>query len=143
MIVDASVVLMAFFPDEAGHDPAQALIQSHVFGAVELHAPTLLPYEITNAVLKAVSRGRIPLATAQDILDTFDALQIDLYPVPLNRSLALAHRYQRSAYDAAYLALAEAMDTPFITGDRRLYQALHHELPYLLWIGDYRQMSPP
>lgn len=129
---------MAFFPDEAGHDQAQALIQSHVFGTVALHAPTLLPYEVANAVLRVTSRGRIPLATAQDILDTFDALQIGLHPAPLNRSLALAHRYQRSAYDVAYLALAEALDTPFITGDRRLYQVLHDQLPYLLWIGDYR-----
>ena len=137
MIVDSSVVLMAFFPDE-GHSAAQALIQAHVLNMIELQAPTLLPYEITNAVLQATRRGRITVETAQEILTAFENLNISLYPVPSARALTLAHRYTRSAYDAAYLALAETLDLQCVTGDRRLYNAVHPQSPRVLWIGDYR-----
>ncbi len=59
MIIDASVVLRGFFPDEEGIAQAQALIRDYTLGVVELLAPTLLPYEVVNAVVQAVRRGRI------------------------------------------------------------------------------------
>lgn len=139
MVVDASVILMAFFPDEFGHAQAQALIQSYALGEVELHAPTLLPYEIANAVLQAVHGGRILPEMADEIVSTFENLDIALHAVPPADALALAVRHERSAYDAAYLALAETLDARLVTGNRRLYNAVR--LPYMLWIGDYQ--SPP
>ena len=137
MIVDSSVVLMAFFPDE-GHFAAQALIQAHVLNTVELQAPTLLPYEIANAALQAVRRGRITVETAQEILAAFENLNISLHPVPSPHIVTMARHYARSAYDAAYLSLAETLDLQLITGDRRLYNAVHPQSPRVLWIGDYR-----
>lgn len=101
MIVDASVVLRGFFPDEEGYAEAQALIRAYAQGEIELHAPTLLPYEMTNAVLA----------------------------------------YDRSAYDGAYLALAEEMESKLVTGDRRLYKAVKNRLPWVLWIEDYAPES--
>jgi predicted nucleic acid-binding protein len=59
MIVDASVILTAFFPDETGQPQAQALIRAHALGTTELIAPHLLTHEVTNAVLQAVRRQRI------------------------------------------------------------------------------------
>jgi predicted nucleic acid-binding protein len=52
--------------------------------------------------------------------------------------LALAQRFDRSAYDAAYLALAEATGQEMITGDERLYRAVERELAWVRWIGDYQ-----
>ena len=138
MIVDASVILMAFFPDEAGQAQAQALIRAHALGTIELRGPDLLAHEVTNAVLQAVRRKRITLATAQEILTAFDDLMILLEPVAPVKVLTTAHRFGRSAYDAAYLTLAETLDTDFITGDRRLYNAVSGELPWVRWIGDYQ-----
>ena len=58
MIVDASVILRAFFPDE-DQVKAQAVLRDHVAGRVQLKAPDLLPYELINAVWGAERRGRI------------------------------------------------------------------------------------
>jgi predicted nucleic acid-binding protein len=138
MIVDASVILLAFFPDETGQIQAHALIRAHALGTVELRAPDLLVYEVTNAVLQAVRRDRITLKTAQEILTTFEDLTIFLDPVPPAQILATARRFGRSAYDAAYLTLAERTNSQFITGDRRLYNAVARELPWVLWLGDYQ-----
>lgn len=136
MIVDASVILGAFFPDE-DQAQAQALIRDHVIGRVELIAPTLILYEVTNAVVQAQRRGRISDEPARHILASFEGLGIALRPVSWQQMLSLALRFDRSAYDAAYLALAEMSEKPLITGDRRLYHAVHKHLDWVQWLGDY------
>ena len=136
MIVDASAVLSAFFPDEA-QAQAQALVRDHVMGRIELAAPSLLLYEVTNAVVQARRRERITDEQAQSVLTSFEGLEIALRPVNWQQILPLALRYDRSAYDAAYLALAEETGQPLITADRRLYNAVHGDLNWVQWMGDY------
>lgn len=138
MIVDASVILSAFFPDE-DQAQAQTLIREHVMGRVELAAPTMLLYEVTNAVVQARRRERISDEQAGNVLTSFEGLGIALKPVTWQQILPLALRFDRSAYDAAYLALAEMTEQPLITGDRRLYNAVHEHLDWVQWVGDFPQ----
>ena len=139
MIVDASVILSAFFPDEE-QAQAQALIREHVIRRVELVAPTLLLYEVTNAVVQARRRGRISDKQAEEILSSFEGLGIAMRSVEWGHMLPLALRFDRSAYDAAYLALAEVTGQPLITGDRRMYNTVHEHLDWVQWIGDYQKV---
>lgn len=136
MIVDASVLLRAFFPDEA-QGRAQALIGDHVAGRVALKAPALLPYEVSNAVWQAERRGRIDAAQSGEILQSMAGLEIEIVAQGWEQMLPLARRFGRSAYDAAYLALAQASGEALITGDERLYNAVHSELDWVVWIEDY------
>jgi predicted nucleic acid-binding protein len=135
MILDANVVLRAYFPDE-DQAKAQALIRDHVSGRVQLIAPTLLVYEFTNAILQAVRRRRITAEEGEAILDSFEGLAIQMEPVSWQQMLPLAHQFDRPAYDAAYLALAEAKQVPLVTGDLRLYNAVRDSLDWVRWIGD-------
>lgn len=137
VVIDASVVLRGFFPDEEGHAEAQALIRAYAQGEIEFLVPTLLPYEVTNAILQAVRRDRIDLKKGQEILSAFEGLDIPTAAVSWQRTLELAHTYDRSAYDGAYLALAEETGSHLVTGDRRLYNALKDHLPRVRWIEDY------
>jgi predicted nucleic acid-binding protein len=138
MIVDASVILKAYFRDETGQARPQTLIRAHALGSIELRGPHLLVYEVTNAVLQAVRRQRLSLETAQEILTAFEDLTIPLESVSSAQVLTIAHRFDRSAYDAAYLALAESLNARLITGDHRLYQAVSQELPWELWLDEYQ-----
>jgi predicted nucleic acid-binding protein len=135
MIVDANVIVQAFFPDET-RPKAQALIRDHVSGKVQLVAPTLLTYEVTNAVLQGVRRKRVTDEDAKAILIAIDGLGIETEAVAWQQVLPMARRFDRSAYDAAYLALAEARGEPLVTGDLRLYNAVHEHLDWVQWIGD-------
>ncbi len=137
MIVDASVVLRGFFPDEEGHAKAQALIRAYAQGEIELQAPTLLSYEVNNAVLQAIRRDRIGPEKGREILNAFEGLSIPMVEVSWLQTLELAHTYDRSAYDGAYLALAEETGSKLVTGDLRLYNAVKNHLPWVLWIEDY------
>lgn len=136
MIVDSSVLFSAFFPDEV-QPQAQALIREHVARQQPLKAPDLLPYELTNAVWQAERRGRISRQQADQILDSMHGLEIEILPVRWAESLPLARQFERSAYDAAYLTLAERLGEKLITGDLRLYNAVKGKLDWVLWVGDY------
>ena len=136
MIIDASVLLNAFFPDEA-QAQAQAVLRGHVSGQARLKAPTLLTYEITNAVWQAERRGRISSQQVDEILRAAAGLDIELFPLDWGENLPMARRLGRSAYDAAYLTLAERLGEQLITGDLRLYNAVHPNLNWVLWIGAY------
>ena len=64
-------------------------------------------------------------------------LDIEIISQPWGEMLPLARQFERSAYAAAYLALAERLGEPLITADQRLYQAVHAHLDWVLWIEDY------
>ena len=140
MIVDASVILRAFFPDEA-QAQAQAVVRDHVAGRIELKAPDLLPYELTNAIWQAERRGRISSVQADEILQAIAGLQIEILELDWAEMIPLARRYERSAYDAAYLVLAEKLGEPLITGDERLYNAVHAHLDWVLWVEAYADQT--
>lgn len=136
MIVDASVLLHAFLPDELQPN-ALKLVREHVSGSVHLKAPTLLPYELSNAVWQAERRGRINRDQADRIIESFSSLDIEIIPQSWGEMLPLARQFDRSAYDAAYLTLAERLGEQLVTGDLRLYNAVHPALDWVLWVGDY------
>ena len=136
MIADASVLLCAFFPDES-QAQAQALLRDHASGRERLKAPTLVVYEVTNAVWQAERRGRISSAQAEQILRAAAGLEIELLPLEWGESLPLARKFNRSAYDAAYLSLADRLHERMITADERLYNAVRSKLKWVEWIGSY------
>ena len=137
MIIDATVIFKGFFPNHEGKIQAQALVRDYSLGAVELLAPSLLAYELANAMAQAVRKGRIERQMAEEILDAFRELAIPTAEPPLMLVLELALRHGRSACEAAYLALARERETQLITGDRPLYDALREHLPWVVWIEDY------
>lgn len=136
MIVDASVLLHAFLPDELNPN-ALKVVREHASGKIHLKAPTLLPYEASNVVWQAERSGRISREQADRIIEAFANLDIEMVPQGWGEMLHLARQFERSAYDAAYLTLAEQLGEDLITGDLRLYNAVHPALDWVIWVGDY------
>lgn len=136
MIIDASVILRAFFPDES-QEQAQAVIRDHVAGKIALKAPNLLPYEVSNAVWQAERRGRIGTGKTGEIISSVEGLDIEILAFDWGEMLPMARKFERSAYDAAYLTLAEKLGETLITGDERLYNAVKDHSDFVLWVDEY------
>ncbi len=143
MIVDASILLCAFFPDEA-QTQAQKLVREHVAGTLRLKAPALLPYELSNAIWQAERRSRVSRIQADEVLEAIGGLDIEI--IPQARSLQdcidsslliMARQFNCSVYDAAYLTLAETCNESLITADEKLYLAVHKHFKWILLIRDY------
>jgi predicted nucleic acid-binding protein len=142
MIVDASVILRAFFPDQA-QAKAQELVGEHIAGRLRLKAPALLPYELSNAVWQAERRGRISANLGDEILQAMRDLEIEILTQAWGEMLPLARQFGRSAHDAAYLSLGQSLGEPFITGDERLYHAVQPHLKWVRWIEEYSAEAGP
>jgi predicted nucleic acid-binding protein len=136
MIIDANVILRAFFPDES-QEKAQAVVRDHVAERVRLKAPDLLPYELSNAVWQAERRERISQDQADQIISSMEGLLVEIQPLEWGEMLPMARHFECSAYDAAYLTLAQKLSERLVTGDKRLYNAVHEHLDWVVWIENY------
>lgn len=128
IVVDASVLANAVGDDEAAGQQARDLLRAHR----ELAAPDLVDVETT-----AVLRRRWLAGSVTD--ERFSQGVEDLADIPLTRfptlglmSRAFELRANVPAYDACYVALAEALDWPLCTADRHLARASGPRCPMQL-----------
>ncbi len=139
-VVDACVALKWSLRDEGEVAQADVLLNDLIDGKIQLLAPTLIDYEITNALKMSVVRGRIGELDAVQALKDYWAYSIERHEFSLIQSLTfqIANKYQRSVYDATYIALAQSQDIELITGDKKLFNAVGTSLTWVKWIGDYQ-----
>ena len=123
IVVDCAAVVDALTAVDGSEDVRAALADE------DLHAPTLLDFEVVSALRGLTLRNNISPARARDALTDFDALSIQRWPsaAPL-RLRAYSLRDNLSAYDAAYVVLAEALQCPVLTRDRRLARSSGHDV---------------
>lgn len=100
----------------------------------QLAAPSLLFYEVTNALYRYQRLGFISAASVQLALKAAFALPLDLQGGSElhRRALELAERFSLSAaYDAHYLALAERLGGEFWTADGALARMVQPAMPWV------------
>ena len=138
LVVDACVVLKWQLDDEAHVGNAIALRDDYLVAEeIAISAPNLLVYELANAIYNAARRARLAAKLAGEAFENLLACEIDLQGPPTERILALAFELGLSAYDAAYVALAERLGVELWTADRPLYEAASRRFPWVRWIADY------
>lgn len=139
VVVDASVLLASLLPDEPAHAAAKEVLRRALLpeGDLQLVSTTLLPYELTNGLWQAVRAGRVPPEEIEALLGQFELFDIPLRPVSPKAVLALAKDLgYPSAYDLAYLALAEDLGIPFLTADKRFYNAMRGKFTRIVWVAE-------
>lgn len=125
IVLDASAMVEAL----VGAHPAPELIDA--LGG-EIHAPHLLDVEVMS-VLRGLELGRV---LTQDMpeqaLDDYWSFTIQRHDLEPLRSRVWQLRPQFTSYDATYVALAEALDAPLVTCDRKLTTSGHRAEVLLL-----------
>jgi predicted nucleic acid-binding protein len=119
IVVDASALLEVLLRTPRG----QAIEARFFDGSESLHSPHLLDVEVAQVIRRFAMTGEIDAARAQAALDDFLDLPILRHSHSLLLRRVWALRTNLTAYDAAYVALAETLEATFLTHDRRLATA--------------------
>ncbi len=121
IVVDASAIVSAI-TDRSMPSLVQRLETERY-----LHAPYLIDVEVTQTLRRLARSGRLAVDRASDARVDYVNLRIRRYRhVPL-LARVWELRDALTAYDAAYIALAEILDAPLVTCDARLASAPGHD----------------
>ena len=122
IVLDASVVLEVLL-----RMPAGVALEDRLFEPEEsLHVPHLVDIEVAQVLRRYALAGEVEAGRCRAALDDLAGLPLTRYPHDFLMSRVWDLRGNLSAYDAVYVALAEALDAPLLTRDRRLANAPGH-----------------
>jgi predicted nucleic acid-binding protein len=122
IVLDASAAV-----DWLLQTPAGQRIENRIYSRNEtLHTPHLLDLEVTQVLRRLARQGVVPVHRADEAVRDLLDLRINRYAhfVLLPRIWQLRHNF--SAYDAAYIVLAEELGAVLVTRDGRLASASGH-----------------
>ncbi len=121
LVLDASCAASAVLPDEDSAYASKAFMAAAEGGAV---VPDLFWHEFANLLLTAERRGRLPEGRAEIEWEAVFGLPIDTRAGPSGgATLAIARRFDLTAYDACYVVQAIEIGAPLATLDRQLIAA--------------------
>jgi len=107
-------------------------LRVHLAGE-ELHAPALIDYEFVSALRGLIGGRHLSASRAADALTDFEALPLHRWEArDALRRRAFSLRENLTAYDAAYVALAEGLGCALVTRDARLARTRGHDVPIVV-----------
>ncbi|MGH7023741.1 MAG: type II toxin-antitoxin system VapC family toxin [Caulobacteraceae bacterium] len=121
-MVDASALLEGLLRTAAAPRVDRRLLDA----GESLHAPHLIDVEVAQVLRRYVAAGEIDEARGRAALADLVDFPLRRYPHGFLLTRVWELRANVTAYDAVYVALAEALDAPLLTRDRRLAGAAGH-----------------
>ena len=122
IVVDASALHEVLL-----RTPAAQAVEGRLFDPEEtLHAPHLLDVEVAQVIRRYAARGEIDNDRGRAVLADLADLPLNRYPHDFLLPRVWDLRKNLTAYDAVYVALAEALDAPLLARDRHLAAAAGH-----------------
>jgi predicted nucleic acid-binding protein len=119
LVIDASAATDLLL----GRPAASAVEREIVAHEFDLHSPHLLDIEVLSALRRLVRTGRTSATRADEAITDLLDLPVERYAHEVLAPRIWELRDNVSAYDAAYLALAEVVAAPLLTTDARLATA--------------------
>jgi predicted nucleic acid-binding protein len=128
IVCDASVIVEILL-----RTPAASQIEERLFAQSEdIHAPALLDVEVAQVLRRYERTGELSAVRGTILIDLLARLPVTRHAHEALLSRIWTLRANMTAYDAAYIALAEALGATFITRDRALSRSRSHGATVLL-----------
>ena len=122
IVIDASAVIELLLETETGERIKKRISRP----AESLHAPHLIDLEVAQVLRRFEMVNAMTLARANEALKDMQDIALLRYSHDILLERIWQLRNNLTAYDAAYVALAEALDAPLLTCDRKLAAAPGH-----------------
>lgn len=122
IVLDASALIEVLLNTPSGSRITQRLFD----GQETLHAPCLLDIEVAQVLRRYAVAGELNATRGLQAIEDLSDFPLTRYPHDLFLPRIWELRHNLTAYDAAYIALAEALDAPLLTRDARLASAAGH-----------------
>jgi predicted nucleic acid-binding protein len=121
IVVDTSAIIDAVLAR-----PSKPKLLARLTDDSDLHAPHLIDVEILHALRRMARSGTVHAARVEDARADIDDIALTRYPLGSLGDRVWDLRHHLTAYDAVFVALAEALEAPLVTCDRRLARAGGH-----------------
>ena len=126
IVVDSSLAIELFLPMPLGERIADRVFDE------ERHAPHLIDVEFVSALRRLTRFGGLNAGAAQRALDNFGDWRLVRHEHGNLRPRIWQLRDSVSAYDAAYISLAEILEAPLLTCDGKLSRSHGHKARIVL-----------
>jgi predicted nucleic acid-binding protein len=120
MVIDASAVLDLLLGSGAAESVSSRIENT------ALHAPELIDLEVLQVLRRYRLHEGLSRSRAEEALEDFSAIRIQRHRHRLYLARIWELHENLTAYDAAYVVLAEALQAPLLTSDRKLAQSSGH-----------------
>ena len=121
IVVDASVIVEMLL-----RVPGSERLQARLSKPKRLCAPALLDVEVAQALRRYAATGELPAERGRGAIELLRDFPIVRYGHGPLLARVWQLRANLTAYDATYVALAEALRAPLLTADARLAKAPGH-----------------
>lgn len=129
LVIDASAVVELLMASPTG-----SAVGDFVFSSDEpLAAPQLVDIEVLHAIRRFHRTGVLSLDRSEQALEDFGDLPINRYGHEILRAGMWRLRNNVTAYDAAYIALAEILEARIVTCDGKLARSSGHDAGFRLF----------
>lgn len=133
-VIDASVAVKWYSKVEENAQKADALLNKYIGGECTLLAPSLICYELINALRFNPNLSEADVVRASE---EFSRLEIELINFKEIQSEAISLAFEKgiTIYDAVYVATSKVYATPLITADLKLYDKIK-DLAFVTFLAD-------
>ncbi len=123
IVIDASAILRSTLANPGRWRDRKSILED----GETLHAPHLLDLEVAQVLRRFTIHGTMSAGRGREALEDLGGFRITRYEHALFLGRIWELRSSMTAYDAAYVALAESLNAPLLTRDRRLSESTGHD----------------